>query len=87
MTERLALLYSDGSMGVLGEGATIEQARKEREFVDKGARRADLTKIGRITIDVITVVDDPAAPAPASAAACPTCGRPHAAAPGKKVQT
>lgn len=73
--ERLALIYSDGSMGVLKDGKTIEAAREEREFAD--AHQKDpmkLTKIALVRIEPVefyphsTVV----------AETCPTCGRTHA---------
>ncbi|MBM3578705.1 MAG: hypothetical protein FJX40_13875 [Alphaproteobacteria bacterium] len=49
MSVHLALLYSDGSMGVLSPGATLDQAEKDRAFADEGERDpARLTKIARV---------------------------------------
>lgn len=59
---RIALLYSDGSLGVLADGATIDDAVKQRVFSDAGERDpARMSKIARVGVTVIELVDEPPA--------------------------
>ena len=73
---RFALLYSDGSVGILRAEASLDEARKEREWVDRNERDPrHLTKIACVTFDIVEIVDDPTtAPAPPASGACPVCG-------------
>lgn len=58
MTERLALQYSDGSIGVLRGDASIEKAREEREFADVGEGNAKhLTNLVRVRVEVIEIIE------------------------------
>lgn len=58
--ERFALLYSDGGIGILTAGLTLEGARRERAFVDdKDPEPRHWTKIVRLTIPAYEVVEDP----------------------------
>lgn len=75
MSEHLALLYSDGSLGVLRPGAAIEQAERDRAFSDDGERDpAHMTKIARVEVTVLEIIDAPIADADQ---ACLHCGKPH----------
>lgn len=66
---RLALLYSDGTIGILAEAATLGDARREREYADHGeADPAHWTKIARVELFSVVVVEDPAAEGAAAAA-------------------
>lgn len=78
MQETLALLHSDGSIGLLAPGSTWEKAREEQAFVNHRETRPEhLTKIGRVQYRVLmTLIEDPA-PSPAP---CP-CGRHPAPTP------
>jgi hypothetical protein len=59
--ERFGLLYSDGGIGILTPG-TMEDARREREFVDHNDKDpTGWTKIIRLTIPTYVVVEDPGA--------------------------
>ncbi|MGJ0505644.1 MAG: hypothetical protein ACR652_00630 [Methylocystis sp.] len=56
--DRLALVYSDGSFGVLSEGTTIETAREEREFCDRNEHDPQhLTKIARVQVTILDVLE------------------------------
>jgi hypothetical protein len=60
MIERLALIYPDGSITVLGESTGIDAARNEAELADRGERDpACLTKIARIELKLLEIVDEP----------------------------
>lgn len=64
--ERFALLYSDGGIGILTPGKTLEDAREEREFSDAKERDPRYrTKLIRLTLPAFEVVDDPTTPADA----------------------
>lgn len=53
----LALLYSDGSMGILSPETTLDMAKAERVHVDHNETRPEhLTKIVRVRVDVIEII-------------------------------
>lgn len=59
-TEVLALLYSDGSAGILKADASVEDARAERKIADKNEiDRAQMTKIAKVRIELVEMIDDP----------------------------
>ena len=71
--ERLSLLYSDGSFGVLAEGTTVEKALDEVAFCDLNEKRPEhLTKLVIVRIEIIETV-----PLAAETASCPKCGKAH----------
>lgn len=75
-TTRLALLFSDGSVGILSASATLEQARRDRECVDLNERNPHhLTKIARVEFTIVELVEAPPIDAPPET--CPHCGAPH----------
>jgi len=53
-TERLALLFSDGSMNVLGPEATFATARRDRDFSTDGSVSVDIV---RVTVSVQDTVE------------------------------
>lgn len=56
--ERLALLYSDNSAGILHEGCTVQDADAERQFSDKNEREsAHRTRVARVRVTIIEVID------------------------------
>lgn len=60
--ERFALLYSDGGLGILVAGSTLEDARRNREFADQNDDdKAQWTKIVRLSVPPYEMVEDPAA--------------------------
>lgn len=75
-SERIALLYADGSISVYGpEFHSVDEACRNRRSDDgKETDPEKLTKVARINVDVIEIIDEPAAET------CPTCGRTTAAA-------
>ncbi len=68
--ERLALLYSDGSITVLKPGSDIGAARRDRKFVSG----LTSTKIATVQVEVLDILDDPAKPTPKDDV-CPHCGK------------
>lgn len=82
MMERLALHYSDNTFGVLREGATLEDAQKERCFCDENETRPErLTRIVRVSVEIVETLFDPwSAPAEAEER-CPQCDRKRAESP------
>lgn len=71
---RLALLYSDGSMGVLPLETSIERAWEHAADADRNERNpAHFTKVARVSIQIEETLSRPA-----KDAACPTCGTPGA---------
>lgn len=76
--DRIALLYSDGSISVLKPGTEMEAAERQRRDDDRNETNlANLTRIAVVEVKVIRQVvvakkimdklDD----------TCPTCGAPH----------
>lgn len=58
---RFAVLYSDGSLGVLVEGATLEQAKEQREETDVGETDPEhLTKVVSVRCELLEVLFEPA---------------------------
>lgn len=78
MMERLAIRYSDNTFGVLHEGATLEDAHKERRFCDENETHPErLTRIVRVSIEIVETLFDPR-PGPIDAkesGRCADCGR------------
>jgi len=73
--ERLALLYSDGSLNVLDPEATLEEALAERAEADRNEDDRNLqTKVVRVTITIGETVFDPVTRPAARQVACPCCG-------------
>jgi hypothetical protein len=66
MTERLALIHSDGSISVFGKTTTLDYAREESRLADRGEKDpAHFTKIARIEVKILEIIDAPAlAPSP-----------------------
>lgn len=83
--ERLALLYSDGSLGIGMPGAPAESFRDEAIFSDKNETDpANFTQIVRVRLEVIEVVETPSAVAAAGRGGiCAACGRPHPTGGGR----
>lgn len=72
--ERLALLYSDGSLGILSAGQPIEKAREEVQWVDDKEKNPEqFTKIVRVSFTVMEVLETPKL-GQDSSSVCPTCG-------------
>lgn len=69
--DRYALLYSDGSFGILSAGASLEKAREEAAFADHG--EADhFTRVGRVSI---VILEDLGMNSTVADQKCPACGR------------
>jgi hypothetical protein len=66
MTERLALIHSDGSISVFGKTTTLDYAREQSRLADRGETDpAHFTKIARLDVKILEIIDAPAiAPAP-----------------------
>ena len=75
LEKRTALLFSDGSLTVHAEGWPMEKAEAEREEADRGAARADLTKIARVTVAIEEILLDPTDMATATEF-CTGCNQP-----------
>jgi len=76
-TTRLALIYSDGSLGLLTEDRSLDHAFKEAKESDFNEHNpANFTKVARVAFEVLEIVTDPDAKGPAT---CSTCGALHAA--------
>lgn len=73
---RFALLYSDGSFGILSAGASLEKAREEAAFADQNETDpARLTRVGRVSL---VILEDFGTLSPIVEQKCPSCGREHA---------
>jgi hypothetical protein len=59
MLERFAVIYSDGSMTILPENATLETAREERALVEYNEDEPRFTQIARVTIQEIHLIYTP----------------------------
>ena len=57
MEERLALLFSDGSISILPEGTSAEAAKKEAEEHDFGDPNPQTRVVG-IRINIVEIVAD-----------------------------
>lgn len=58
--ERLALLYSDGSLNILTEGASPVHAWSEADVANEGEPDPEaVTVVVRVFVDVLAVVDRP----------------------------
>ena len=76
-TTRLALIYSDGSLGLLTEGRSLDHAFKEAKDSNFNEHNpANFTRVGLVSFEVLEIVTDPDAKGQAT---CPTCGAVHAA--------
>ena len=53
--ERLALLYSDGSIGILRAGCTLEEAREEARFLDP--EEHDVSRSAKVAVVRVHVVE------------------------------
>ena len=77
MSPRLALIYSDGSMGIVEPGTTLDEAWQEALAADRNENDpAHFTRIAMVKVEIVEIVDTPAlglAQAPAKIA-CPHCG-------------
>lgn len=74
--ERLALQYSDNTFGVLRECVTPEDAQNERRFCDENETRPErLTRIVRVSIEIVETLFDPAPAEPQENERCAQCGR------------
>lgn len=74
--ERLALLYSDGSLGIFTAGRTLDSAREDALLADDKENDPEhFTKVVKVEFRITEVVETPKQPKAACAAACPTCGR------------
>lgn len=63
MMNRLALLYSDGSMGILSDGATEKSAREDAMFADANETDpAKMTKVVRVRLEITETLVEPKAP-------------------------
>ncbi|TDX64031.1 hypothetical protein EDE12_106177 [Methylosinus sp. sav-2] len=70
---RYALIYSDGSFGILSAGASLEKAREEAAFADQNETDPrHLTKVGRVSL---IILEDFGTIASAAEQKCPSCGR------------
>lgn len=75
MREGLALLYSDGSMGVLPSGADLEQARREaRESDVNETDPSHFTQLVRVRIEITEHLDVPERDRERASGRCPNCG-------------
>lgn len=77
---RLALLYSDSSITVFAHentdsiGRDIAEVCEARDEADRNeSRPGSLTRIARVRVEVLEIVDDPTAKAAANL--CPKCGK------------
>ena len=60
MSERFALIFSDGSMLILPESVDIQHARKEALSCDENEDNPlNFTMLGRVAVSVIEVVEVP----------------------------
>lgn len=59
VAERIALLFSDGSMTVGNAEWSLEMAQKERIVADANAPRAVWTKIALVKVEVVNTIFDP----------------------------
>lgn len=78
--ERLAWLYSDGSLGVPDEGRSMAFMREQA--LDDDRRETVLsqfTRVVRIRLDVLETIEVPSLSLAAAEGVCPTCGHQHAA--------
>ena len=57
MSERIGLLFADGSISVLPEGATIETAKKEAEEHDAGNPDAETRVVSLVVSDVKIITE------------------------------
>lgn len=58
MTERLALIHSDGSISVFAKTATLDYAREESRLADRGETDpAHFTKIARVDLKILEIID------------------------------
>ena len=72
MSERIALLYSDGSIGIMPPATSIEKAREEAKDADHNETDpAYFTKVATIEINIVEVLDVPRSEAVKN---CPVCG-------------
>lgn len=77
ITGRFALLYSDGSMGVMSERQTLEDTRRDAADSDRGETDpVHFTRVARVDI-VITEMLGTGHDAPPEEI-CPYCRRSHA---------
>jgi hypothetical protein len=73
MTEYFALIFSDGSLGLLDRQATIDDARQEARLADRGEEEPEhFTHIARVEIKIIEIIDGPPI---VPEKLCPRCGR------------
>jgi hypothetical protein len=56
MSERIGLLFADGSISVLPEGTTIETAKKEAEEHDAGDAT---TQVVSVVISIVKIITEP----------------------------
>lgn len=71
---RLALLYSDGSMGILPAETSVERAWEHAADADRNEHNpAHFTKVARVSVQI-----EEALCPPAREVTCPTCGAPGA---------
>jgi hypothetical protein len=67
--KRLALLHSDGSIGILPAGCTFEQAEAEARFLnDDELDVSDFTKVALVQLEVLEVPFSPSRLMPAEIA-------------------
>ena len=83
--ERLALLYSEGSLGIALPGAAVATLREDAILSDRNeADPAHFTQVVRVRLEVIEVVETPSAVAAAAhGGACAACGRVHSTGGGR----
>ena len=76
--KRLALIFSDGSMGVCPEGSVLEKVLAEAAEEDPHETDADLfVRVAEVEISI--AIDHGAPRAKDLPTKCPTCGRSHEA--------
>jgi hypothetical protein len=79
--ERFALLYSDGSIGILNDAKSLDDALEEAKIADANEDEINhLTKVARVRVDVVEIVFDPTISAAHARTSqgrgkCKTCGR------------
>jgi hypothetical protein len=76
LIDGLALHYSDDSFGILSAGTSLEKAREEAAFADRGETDPrHFTRIARVSL---IIIEDLGTLSPIVEQKCPSCGREHA---------
>ena len=71
MSDYLALIYSDGSMGIFSKETTLNDALEEAIASDRGETDSShFSKLARVDVTVIEIIDTPSI----AQKLCPTCG-------------